>query len=628
MGEPKSKSSKQIPLERLKSLRVRHRQFTRPQIVAQPDAINETLRANGTYQRQDFYRRAMKDRQRRGQEQQGAQSLRRSNYRARKRAERKQAQQNGQANPFEFPVELMSDAAIDAAIEQERRDAVIRAKQPQIGPANPVWSYPAETRRALGYYTQEEREQAARLNDMRSSTFLGNVMPNFGRQAAYNNPGAEMDAFRQTALYMPNAVVAGSSFGLPSATQAAIAGAKAGWQTAGNLAGRTFSAGTQAVKSAAPIVTNPRWAATTAAFTVPAVAQASDGGDYTGLGFGIGIPLAIGAAAYLTKGKLWGKTPTTTTTPSVQYVFKPKRGLFTWEYPTTWVSRQRQAFRDQKLAGIMDEWGNAVGDPTKEQSFINKYNIREAEGTPQYVNREVTKPKTYRAPKMETVQEPVMESVPSSDLGTDGQPIMIQKPKLNADGSPVMQSVEREVKNANGKPVMYNKPVLDDQGKPVMKTLTIREPKLGEDGQQIIIHNPISRDQVPSFLEGNLSGYTSNIPDVNDVVFRGPTESQQFWMRARNVGRVATWLGVPGFIGYKWLTSSSTPTPGNTTTNPNGDAQTDSTITLPTGFRPVQGVNDSTNQIVVPDSAGKSDSIITIEPVTRNRFGRGGNQNQ
>lgn len=43
-------------------------------------------------------------------------------------------------------------------------------------------------------------------------------MPNFGRQAAYNNPGAEMDAFRQTALYMPNAVVAGSSFGLPSAT--------------------------------------------------------------------------------------------------------------------------------------------------------------------------------------------------------------------------------------------------------------------------------------------------------------------------------------------------------------------------------------------------------------------------
>lgn len=31
---------------------------------------------------------------------------------------------------------------------------------------------------------------------MRSSTFLGNVMPNFGRQAAYNNPGAEMDAFR------------------------------------------------------------------------------------------------------------------------------------------------------------------------------------------------------------------------------------------------------------------------------------------------------------------------------------------------------------------------------------------------------------------------------------------------
>lgn len=612
MAEPKSKSSQQTPLERLKSLRARHRQFTRPQIVAQPDAINETLRADGTYQRLEFQRRKMEDRQRREQEQQRAQSFRRANYRARKRAEREQAQQNGQANPLEFPVELMSDAAIDAAIEQERRDAEFRANQPQIGPANPVWSYPAETRRALGYYTREEREQAARLNDMRSSTVFGNVMPNFGRQAAYNNPGAEMDAFRQTALYMPSAVVAGSSFGLPSATQATIAGAKAGWQTVGNLAQRTFSAGTQAVKSAAPVVTNPRWAATTATFTVPAVAQASDGGDYTGLGFGIGIPLAIGVGAYLTKGKLWGKTPTTTTTPSGQYLYKPNRGLFTWEHPTTWTRRQRQAFRDQKLAGAIDEWGNAVGDPTKEQSFINKYNIREAKGTPQYVNREVTEPRTYRAPKMETVQEPVMENVPSSVLGTDGQPIMTQKPKLNADGSPVMQSVEREVKDAYGNPVMYDKPVLDEQGQPVMETRTRSEPKLGEDGQQIVVHNPISRDYVPDFLEGNLGGYTSNIPNAKDVVFRGPTGSQQFWMRARNVGRVGTWLGVPGFIGYKWLTSSSTPTPGNTTTNPNGDAQADSTqVATPDSVRVRNYISVTPDgRVVAPSASGTGNDTI------------------
>ena len=55
-----------------------------------------------------------------------------------------------------------------------------------------------------------------------------------------------------------------------------------------------------------------------------------------------------------------------------------------------------------------------------------------------------------------------MEDVPSSIIGTDGKPLIIQRPKLNADGSPVMQSVEREAKDAYGNPVLYDKPVLDD----------------------------------------------------------------------------------------------------------------------------------------------------------------------
>ena len=67
----------------------------------------------------------------------------------------------------------------------------------------------------------------------------------------------------------------------------------------------------------------------------------------------------------------------------------------------------------------------------------------------------------YRATKTEIVQEPVMESVPSSVLGADGKPIMTQRPKLNADGTPITQSVEREVKDAWGNPVTYNQPVLD-----------------------------------------------------------------------------------------------------------------------------------------------------------------------
>lgn len=610
MAKPESESPQQTPLERLESLRARHREFSRPQIVAQPDAINETLRADGTYQRQELQRKVMEDRQRREQEQQRAQSFRRSNYRARKKAERERAQQNGQVNPSEFPVELMSDAAVDAALAQEARDAAFRASQPQIGPANPVWSYPAETRRALGYYTQEEREQAARLNDVRSNTFFGNVMPNFGRQAAYNNPGAEMDAFRQTALYMPNAVVAGSSFGLPSATQATLAGAKAGWQTAGNLAQRTWQAGTQAVRSAAPVVTNPRWAATTATFMVPATAQASSGDDYSGLGWGIGVPLTIGIGAYMTKGKLWGKAPTTA--PSKQYAYQPDRRLFTWEHPSSWSRRQREAVRDSRMAGAIDEWNAAVGDPTKEQAFINRYNIREAEGTPQWVEREVTEPRTYGAPMMETVQEPVMESVPSSVLGPDGRPFMTQKPRLNADGSPVIQSVEREVRDASGNPVMYDKPVLDEQGQPIMNTYTRFEPKLGEDGQQIVTYNPIDREEVPAFLQGSTrKKYTSTLGNVDDLILRGPTGSQQFWMRARNVGRVGTWLGVPGFIGYKWLTSSSG-APANNANNPNGDNATDSVPTVtPNSVRVRQFISVTPDgRVVAPSASGTGNDTI------------------
>lgn len=76
---------------------------------------------------------------------------------------------------------MMSDEAVDAAIAQERIDAEWAARQPQLSQGTDWSKYSPEARRAMGYYTQEEREYAARLNDIRSSTVFGNVMPNFGR---------------------------------------------------------------------------------------------------------------------------------------------------------------------------------------------------------------------------------------------------------------------------------------------------------------------------------------------------------------------------------------------------------------------------------------------------------------
>ena len=509
--------------------------------VVQPDAT-----VVNTYKPpQKSVEKLVEERKAEAQAKEQEQRIRRALYKDRKQAEQKREYQNNiQSQKVEIPIELLPDAIIDREIEKEKD----MANQPQIYATNPVWTnYTPEARRDLGYFTNEEREQAVRLNDVRSNTILGSVMPNFGRQFAYYNPGAEMDAFRQTALYMPNAILAGSSFGLPSATQATITGAKAGWQTAGNLAKRTFSAGTQAVKSAAPVVKNPRWAATTAAFIVPGVAQASSSGDYTGLGFGIGIPLAIGAGAYLTKGKLWGKktpdaTPASTTAPAGQYAYQPDKRLFTWEHPFSWTDRQRNTIIKGKLNGAIDEWNAAIGDPAKEQAFINKYNIREREGTPQWIEKQVTKPKTYK------VQEPDMEDVPSSIIGIDGKPLIIQRPKLNADGTPMMRSVEREATDA--------------QGNPEMETSTVQEPKLDKNGQQEIIYNPIKRDYVPIFLNNiNSREYTSTFDNVQDMVLRGPTRSQKFWAGARNLGRIGTWLGVTGatgLIGYQLFKPSGT----------------------------------------------------------------------
>ena len=557
-------------LERLKNLRARHRQLTRPQVVAQPDAIDQTLRASGVQQRSETRKRIEKDKQNQEKKQQRSKTVQRASYRNRKRAEREQARQNGQVVLGVDP-ELMSDAAVDAAIAEEQRNLQANAGRPQFVTTDPVWSFPDETRRALGYYTNEEREQAARLNDFRSNTFLGSVMPNFGRQAAYNNPGAEMDAFRQTGLYMPNAALSGLSYGVPSATQTALQGIRTGWQMAGNLAQRVGSAATQGVKAVVPVVTKPSWLATTAAFTVPQLAYASsDEGSATDLlSWGAAMAGAGALGYFLPKLKGMKKAKETPQATPVSTQYEPDRRLFTWEHPFTWERRQRYALYNERMGKILGEWNKAAGDAAKEKAFIEKYNIRSTEGVPKYTTETVSRPKTQLVPKKELVKVTEMEDVPSSILvGVDGQPLMTKRPKIGTDGKPVVKTEERVVMGDNNKHIMETIEVKDPDGKPVMVTKQVQKPVMGDDGQQVVKYNFINPDDVAYYLKHPYIGeYTSNIPDGSKLVFIGPTPYQQRWAVARNIGRVGLGLGIPGFIIYKATSSSGDKSKGDTQTS-------------------------------------------------------------
>lgn len=269
-----------VPEELLRALELRRRTpiFS---TTSEPDAVAETMSTNGLSSESVAQQGEIAQRQQQIKRNQAqAQVARRTAYRKAKEEDQRRRAEAGQ-KIYELPISWMSDDAVDAMMEQERKEAEYMAHQPQIRSSDLAWSLAPETRRALGYYTQSEREQAARMNDVRSNTFFGSVMPNFGRQMAYYNPGAEWDAFKGTATYLPYAFMSGLGFGVPSATTAAAQGLRTGWQTAANaganLGYRTSAALANAATQAGRIVTNPRWIAPTMAFTVPMAASAADG---------------------------------------------------------------------------------------------------------------------------------------------------------------------------------------------------------------------------------------------------------------------------------------------------------------------------------------------------------------
>lgn len=137
-----------------------------------------------------------------------------------------------------------------------------------------------QARRKAGLlYTQEDIEHAKNLAEAHNASFFGSmVAPPISEEMAERNPGYVQEVIRGDAAVLPNAFVSGLSFGTPSATAAVVKGVGQGWQAAGNVGTKVLNATTQGAKAVVPVVTNPRWAASTAALTVPAAADAYDGG--------------------------------------------------------------------------------------------------------------------------------------------------------------------------------------------------------------------------------------------------------------------------------------------------------------------------------------------------------------
>ena len=258
----------------------------RGQYVVLPDAVNETMRVIEATPEQMAIKTQVAGRQRQLNEQQARQQkAKRDEYRARR-------QEQDRANGIIFSPP-MSDQQVDLAIAQE----ITAASQPQFKQG--YSESERQARRNAGLlYTQEDIEQAKRLAEAHNASFFGSmVAPTISPEMAEKNPEYVSQVVRGDAMVLPNAFISGLSLGAPSASAALGNGVRQGWQTAGNIGARVANAATQGAKAITPVVTNPRWATTAAAVTVPAVVDAAvvagDGGgsssSYT--------PLILGTAA-------------------------------------------------------------------------------------------------------------------------------------------------------------------------------------------------------------------------------------------------------------------------------------------------------------------------------------------
>ena len=628
MAEPKDKGRTSLR-DHMNSARNRRRNTSMfgQDLVAQPDAVNETMRVSGMGPERIAQQKAMV-------QQQIQRAAARTDYRRRKKAEQDQRRQQGQLVTEPSP-DMMSDAAVDAAIAWERMEAEWRARQPQLRQGTDWSEYSPEARRAMGYYTPEEREYAARLNDIRSSTVFGNVMPNFGRWAAYDNPAAEMDAFRGTAMYVPNAVVSGMGFGLPSATTATANGFRTGWQaaraTGANLGQKTVYAVSTAARQAAPIVTNPRWAATTATVVTPMAAAAADGSEQSG-GFWNWVgdhpmeSIFLGALAYKGGKGLWNKGVSKLRIPAEPTEGRParfteavpERGASEWDYNPAELPPQMR----------------------REPQLIDYEIIIERPSQPRpaaFAEIEPPKPAGSRPKKKDKAAQWDAQNQAHQEWEA-------RKAQYDADNADLNRQWD-EYEQAQQGPQSYDYARFQADHDEWLRTAKADYDAAMQKHQQDVADYNAEQQRLDQDYNTAMSEYNQR-KTANEQAWNAYHESDLYkqWLKHKDIVlnfRTRAWNGVKnnwywvvpgGFMGYKWMTGgySSADEQDGSTNKKNNTAPTNSTTTLPSGFRPIVGINDQ-NQVVVPNAAGIPDSIVDIEPLVRNRFGRGEsgeNQNQ
>ena len=634
MAKPKDKGRTSLQ-DRMNSVLIgggRNTSMFRQDLVAKPDAINETMRASGFGPKRMAQDKAMAEQLIQRAE---SQKRARTNYRRRKKAEQDRRRQQGQLVTEPSP-NMMSDAAVDAAMAWERIEAEHRAStQHQLRQGTDWRKYSPEARRAMGYYTPEEREYAARLNDMRSSTVFGNVMPNFGRQFAYNNPAAEMDAFRGTAMYVPNAVVSGMDFGLPSAIAATADGFRTGWQaaraTGANLGQKTVSAASTAARQAAPIVTNPRWAATTAIAATPTTMDAADGSEQSG-GFWNWVvdhpmeSMFLGALAYKGGKGLWNKGVGKLRIPAEPTKGRPAR--FTEAVPERGASK----------------WGYNPADRPPQMR-----------GEPQLIDYKIIteQPSQPRPAAFAEIEPPKPAGLRPREKGKAAQwdaqnqahqEWEARKAQYDADNADLNRQWDKYEQAQHG-PQSYDEARFKDDYDEWSRTAQADYDAAMQRHQQDVADYNAEQYRLDQDYNTAMSEYNQR-KKANEQAWEAYYESDPYkqWLERKNRVlnfRTGAWNGVKnnwywvvpgGFMGYKWMTGgySSADEQDGSTNKKNNTAPTDSTTTLPSGFRPIVGINDQ-NQVVVPNAAGRPDSIVDIEPLIRKRFGRGEsgeNQNQ